>query len=129
MTRLVFLAENRKKKLRSRHKKLKAYDLSSLSEFLPEFRAAPRQPLSATNSKLNAKSRQKLIEKEGKQLRMVLNHPAYQLDPLSAIHQHLENTKPIPIKKPGQRSCKSGKKAKGKKSKASSGVQSMDTSC
>ncbi|KAF8377593.1 hypothetical protein HHK36_030975 [Tetracentron sinense] len=75
---------------------------------------------------MNGKSRQKLIEKEGKQLRTVLNHPTFKLDPLSAIHQHLENTQPLPVEKPGKKPNRSGKKEKGKKSKASFGVQSMD---
>ncbi|KAK5837975.1 hypothetical protein PVK06_006702 [Gossypium arboreum] len=46
----------KKKKLRSRQKKLKAYDLSALSEFLPELKA-PR----ANDFKLNCKSRQQLM--------------------------------------------------------------------
>ncbi|KAM3757698.1 hypothetical protein ACB098_02G209100 [Castanea mollissima] len=50
----------KKKKLRSRQKKLKAYDLSSVSEFLPELKI-PRQPSPAAEFKLNCKSKQKLM--------------------------------------------------------------------
>ncbi|XP_075653242.1 uncharacterized protein LOC142623682 isoform X2 [Castanea sativa] len=53
-------AIEKKKKLRSRQKKLKAYDLSSLSEFLPELKI-PRQPSPAAEFKLNCKSKQKLM--------------------------------------------------------------------
>uniref|UniRef100_A0A2P2JXJ6 Uncharacterized protein MANES_10G074300 n=1 Tax=Rhizophora mucronata TaxID=61149 RepID=A0A2P2JXJ6_RHIMU len=116
----------KKKKLRSRQNKLKAYDLSSLSEFLPELKA-PRQQIPAAEHKLNCKSRKKLILKEGKQLSTVLNHPAFLSDPLGAIHQHLESTQPAPDEKPKKMSSKKGgKKSKGKKSKASNGTQSMD---
>ncbi|XP_041013827.1 uncharacterized protein LOC121257032 [Juglans microcarpa x Juglans regia] len=112
----------KKKKLRSRQKKLKAYDLSSLSEFLPELKSQ-RQP---TELKLNCKSRQKLILKEGKHLSMVLSHPAFQSDPLAAIHQHLQSTQPIVDEKPEKRSNKNGgKKRKGKKIKSIDGPQSM----
>ncbi|OVA15904.1 hypothetical protein BVC80_1821g67 [Macleaya cordata] len=117
-------AIGKKKKLRSRQKKLKAYDLSSLTEFLPELKN-PRQP-APTNLKLNCKSRQKLVEKESERLKTVLSHPAFQSDPLAAIHQHLESTQPAPVEKPKEKSKKCGKKKKGKKSKTSSGVQSMD---
>ncbi|EXC17278.1 hypothetical protein L484_027465 [Morus notabilis] len=104
-----------KKNLRSRQKKLKAYNLSSLSEFLPDVKA-PRQP-TPKKLKLDCKSRQKLILKETNQLKAVLNHPAFQSDPLAAIHQHLLNTQPVIDEKP---------KKKNKKSKASAGPESMD---
>lgn len=116
----------KKKKLRSRQKKLKAYDLAALSEFLPELKGS-RQPAPAPEFKLNCKSRQKLILKEGKQLSTVLNHPAFQVDPLAAIHQHLESTQPVLDEKPKKRMNKTGKKKKkGGKSKASLEPQSMD---
>ncbi|KAJ4963036.1 hypothetical protein NE237_022975 [Protea cynaroides] len=115
---------SKKKKLRSRHKKLKAYDLSSLSEFLPELKAGQLPPV--TNLKQNAKSRQKLVEKEGKQFLKVLNSPVFQSDPLSAIHQHLQNTQPVQVNKPEKSSGRSGKKTKKKRSKNTSGSQSMD---
>ncbi|XP_012480203.1 uncharacterized protein LOC105795223 isoform X2 [Gossypium raimondii] len=111
-----------KKKLRSRQKKLKAYDLSALSEFLPELKA-PR----ANDFKLNCKSRQQLILKEGKQLSAVLEHPAFQADPLAAIHQHLQNTQPVLDEKPKKKKNQNGgRKKKSKKSKALSRQQSMD---
>ncbi|KAL5855482.1 hypothetical protein ACOSQ4_005284 [Xanthoceras sorbifolium] len=120
-------AITKKKKVRSRHKKLKVYDLSSLTEFLPELKGS-RQLAPAPEFKLNCKSRQKLILKEGKQLSAVLNHPTFQEDPLAAIHQHLESTQPISDDKPKKRMNKNGKKKKkkGGKSKTSLGPQSMD---
>ena len=51
---------HQKKKHRSGQKKLKVYDLSALSEFLPEFKT-PQQPTPAVESNLNCKSRQKLM--------------------------------------------------------------------
>ncbi|GMY38525.1 putative ribosome biogenesis protein slx9-like [Fagus crenata] len=118
-------AIGKKKKLRSRQKKLKAYDLSSLSEFLPEVKT-PQQPTSEADFNLNCKSRQKLILKEGKQLSTVLNHPAFQLDPLASIYQHLQSTQPVIDEKPKKKKNKNGgRKKKSKKSKASDGPQSM----
>uniref|UniRef100_A0A5B7CAX4 Ribosome biogenesis protein slx9-like n=1 Tax=Davidia involucrata TaxID=16924 RepID=A0A5B7CAX4_DAVIN len=117
-------AISKKKKHKSRQKKLKAYDLSSLTEFLPELKA-PQQP-TAAEFKLNSKSRQNLVLKEGNQLRTVLNHPAFQSDPLVSIHQHLQSTQPIMNEKPERKKSKSGKKAKRKKPKASPGPQSME---
>lgn len=123
----------KKKKLRSRQKKLKAYNLSSLTEFLPELKGE-QIPTPASDFKLNCKSMRNLILKEGKQLNTVLNHPAFQSDPLAAIHQHLERTQPvIEEKKPekrknkcGSKKKKGGSKKKGMKSEGSSGPQSMD---
>ena len=64
--------------------------------------------------------------KEGKQLSTVLNHPAFQLDPLAAIHQHLQSTQPVIDEKPKKKKNKNGgRKKKAKKSKASDGPQSM----
>ncbi|KAK4583849.1 hypothetical protein RGQ29_021819 [Quercus rubra] len=118
-------ATEKKKKLRSRQKKLKPYDLSSLSEFLPELKTL-WQPSPAAQFKLNCKSMQKLILKEGKQLSTVLNHPAFQLDSLAAILQHLHSTQPVTDEKPKKKKNKNGrKKKKANKSKASDGPQSM----
>ena len=64
--------------------------------------------------------------KEGKQLSTVLNYPAFQLDPLAAIHQHLQSTQPVLDEKPKKKKNKNGgRKKKAKKSKASDGPQSM----
>ncbi|XP_044490598.1 uncharacterized protein LOC123214709 [Mangifera indica] len=116
----------KKKKLRSRQKKLKAYDLSTLSEFLPELKSS-QQPAATADLKLNCKSRQKMILKEQKQLSTVLNHPAFQVDPLAAIHQHLESTQPVSEEKPKKKTNKTArKKKKGDRSKTSSGPKSMD---
>lgn len=66
--------------------------------------------------------------KEGNQLRTVLNHPVFQSDPLAAIHQHLQSTQPSTDEKQVKKHTKSGRKrAKGKKSKASTGPQTMET--
>ncbi|TQD87976.1 hypothetical protein C1H46_026474, partial [Malus baccata] len=114
-----------KKKLRSRQKKLKAYDLSSFSEFLPELKE--KRPTAASEFKINCKSKKKLVLKEGKQLTTVLNHPTFKSNPLAAIHQHLQSTQPVEDVKPEKRKNKSGsKKRKEKKSKASAGPQAMD---
>jgi hypothetical protein len=51
----------KKKKIRSRQKKLKAYDLTNLSEFLPEFNALQKSALPAPELKMNCKRRQKLV--------------------------------------------------------------------
>ncbi|XP_027106002.1 uncharacterized protein [Coffea arabica] len=113
------------KKTRSRQKKLKAYDFSSLTEFLPELKTP--QQRSPLPSKLNSKTRQNLVLKEGNQLKTVLNHPAFQSDPLGSIHQHLQNTQPLADKKPKPKYNKSeSKKAKRKRSKASRGPQQME---
>ncbi|KAL4278249.1 hypothetical protein GQ457_03G003250 [Hibiscus cannabinus] len=79
----------------------------------------------ASDFKLNCKSRQQLILKEGKQLTAVLEHPAFQADPLAAIHQHLRNTQPVVDKKPKKKANKNG--GKKKKSKGSSISQSMSS--
>lgn len=117
---------SKKRRLRSRQKKLKAYDLSTLSAFLPEPGSAPRQQKEEKMLKLNSKSRQKIVEKESKQLRAVLNHPMFQSDPLAAIHQHLQSTQPSPEIKQGKRSSKT-KKGKAKKNRSKlSGPDSME---
>lgn len=68
MKNLNFLVANsnygvdeKKKKIRSRQKKLKAYDLSTLSEFLPEFSASQKSDLPAPDLKMNCKRRQELV--------------------------------------------------------------------
>jgi hypothetical protein len=52
-----FFPVKQKNKQSRRQKKLKAYDLSALSEFLPE----PAAPEQKTEAKLNCKSRQTLV--------------------------------------------------------------------
>ncbi|KAJ6965127.1 hypothetical protein NC652_003134 [Populus alba x Populus x berolinensis] len=81
----------KKNKLRSRQRKLKACDPSSLTEFLPELKP-PRQSKPAAECKLNSKSRQKQILKEGKRLSMVPNHQAFQADPLDPFIDTTEHT-------------------------------------
>ncbi|KAK9135862.1 hypothetical protein Syun_015192 [Stephania yunnanensis] len=115
----------KKSKLRSRQKKLKAYDLSSLNELLPEIKES--QQAAVLDVKLNCKSRQKLIEKEGNRLKAVLSNPAFRSDPFAALHQHLQNTQPILSDKKPVKSSTNRKKNKSKKSKALPGDQAMDT--
>ncbi|KAL3730436.1 hypothetical protein ACJRO7_027453 [Eucalyptus globulus] len=117
-------AIGKKKKLRSRQKKLKAYDLSALSEFLPEAETKQQRP--PTEFKLSCRSRGKLILKEGKQLSTVLSHPAFHSNPLAAIQQHLESTQPVMDEKPKKKSKTGGKKRKSKKVKAASASWSME---
>ncbi|GAB2291704.1 hypothetical protein Dimus_025955 [Dionaea muscipula] len=118
---------NKSKSARRREKKVKAYDLSTLAEFLPAV-TEPRETPAKFHLK-KSKSRQKLVLKESKQLMTVLNHPAFQSDPLAAIHQHLQQTQPIEDKKPVKRKgdgVKKKKKKKKMKSKSSSGPRAMD---
>ncbi|KAL8242485.1 hypothetical protein R6Q59_012787 [Mikania micrantha] len=117
----------KKKKLRTRQKKLKAYNLSSLSEFLPDLESFKQA--SPADFKVTSKSRQKLVMKEANQLKTVLNNPTFQANPLAAIHQHLQNTQPLSDEKPTRKNDKGKKvkkKSKKKKSKAATGPQSME---
>ncbi|VVB03791.1 unnamed protein product [Arabis nemorensis] len=77
----------KKKKIGSRQKKLKAYDLSNLSEFLPEFDASQKSALPAPDLKMNCKRRQQLTLTEGERLNKVLDHPAFQSDPVEKWSQ------------------------------------------
>ncbi|KAL8223839.1 hypothetical protein R6Q57_019314 [Mikania cordata] len=118
---------SKKKKLRTRQKKLKAYNLSSLSEFLPDLESFKQVP--PADFKVTSKSRQKLVMKEANQLKTVLNNPTFQADPLAAIHQHLQNTQPVSDEKPtrkNEKGKKIKKKSKKKKSKSAAGPQSME---
>ncbi|EYU42692.1 hypothetical protein MIMGU_mgv1a015540mg [Erythranthe guttata] len=114
--------ENQQKK-RRRQKRLKAYDLSSLAEYLPELKSPTET--GPVEFKLNSKSRNKLVMKESNQLKTVMNHPVFQSDPLAAIYQHLQNTQPPVEEKPKKRDNKT-KKRKTKKKKSKDGVQSME---
>lgn len=113
----------KKKKLRSRQKKLKAYNLSSLAECLPDLETS-KQP-TPEDFKVTSKSRQKLVMKESNQLKKVLNDPVFQADPLAALHQHLQSTQPVSEEKPARKSG-TGKRKKKKKSKAQTGPKSME---
>ncbi|KAG6487237.1 uncharacterized protein LOC122009582 [Zingiber officinale] len=112
-----------KKKRERRQRKLKAYDLSALSEFLPDLNTIQR-PISSKNSKPNSKDRQKLVQIEGAHLKRVLDDPVFQMDPLAAIHEHLRRTQPPPETVKERISGK--KQSKKKKKKPSSGSQLMD---
>ncbi|RLN00723.1 uncharacterized protein C2845_PM06G11040 [Panicum miliaceum] len=116
----------RKKNQSRRQKKLKAYDLSALSEFLPE----PAEPEHKTETKLNCKSRQTLVLRESAHLKAVLNNPQFQLDPFAAIHQHLLATQPPEAARKDD-AAKHGKDSKDKKRRrkkksTSSSTQAMD---
>ncbi|XP_076919477.1 uncharacterized protein LOC143580284 [Bidens hawaiensis] len=117
----------KKKKLRTRQKKLKAYNLSSLAEFLPDIESSKKE--TPADFKVTTKSKQKRVMKETNQLKTVLSNPAFQADPLAALHQHLQNTQPVSDEKPPRKSEK-GKKVKKKNkkkgSKAVTGSQSME---
>ncbi|KAH0448455.1 hypothetical protein IEQ34_022255 [Dendrobium chrysotoxum] len=115
-------AISKKKRLRSRQKKLKAYDLSVLSDFLPN--ESLQKPSRSTDFKVNCKNRQKLVQKESELLRFVHSHPAFQADPISAIQQHLEQTQPQPPVE--TRGSNKSKKEKRKRSKKSASVQNME---
>ncbi|CAL4911016.1 unnamed protein product [Urochloa decumbens] len=117
---------SKKKNQSRRQKKLKAYDLSALSEFLPE----PAAPEQKTEAKLNCKSRQTLVLREAAHLKAVLNNPQFQLDPFAAIHQHLLATQPPASAKEDDAEKHDSKdkkrRRKKKKKSASSSSQAMD---
>ncbi|KAK1319116.1 hypothetical protein QJS10_CPB04g00947 [Acorus calamus] len=117
-------AITKKNKARSRQKKVKAYDLSSLSEFLPSLDALQKPPRQ-TEFKLNSKSRKRLVVKEAHQLKAVLNNKTFKLDPLAAIHQHLQATQPAEVVSRQKKTVKTAKKSK-KKTVKSSAAQSME---
>lgn len=57
-------------------------------------------------------------------MKAVINHPAFQSDPLGAIYQHLQRTQPIPDEKPKSKDKKSVKNKM--KRKKSGGMQPME---
>ncbi|KAL6531783.1 hypothetical protein OROMI_028146 [Orobanche minor] len=116
------ISKEKQQKKRSRQKRLKAYDLSSISEYLPELKSSSESK--PADFKINSKTRNKLLLKEGNQLKTVINHPVFQSDPLGAIYQHLQNTQPPADEKPKIKDNKTRKnKTRKKKSK---GMQSME---
>nr|XP_043626336.1 putative ribosome biogenesis protein slx9-like [Erigeron canadensis] len=118
-------AIKKKKKHRSRPKKLKAFNLSSLAEFLPDLK--PSKQTTPADFKVTTKSRQKLVMKESNQLKTVLNDPVFKADPLAALHQHLQSTQPVSDEKPPRRyDTRKKRKNNKKKSKGPSGTQSME---
>ena len=59
---IYFFSFQKKSKQQKRQKRLKAYDLSSLTEFLPDPELkAPQKPGPEDDIKVNCKSRQKLL--------------------------------------------------------------------
>nr|ACG48116.1 hypothetical protein [Zea mays] len=112
---------SKKNKQSRRQKKLKAYDLSALSEFLPE----PAAPEQKTEAKLNCKSRQTLVLQESAHLKAVLDNPQFQLDPFAAIHQHLLATQPPAAAKKDDTAGNQGKVFKDKKSRRKKGTSSI----
>ncbi|ERN05685.1 hypothetical protein AMTR_s00006p00196300 [Amborella trichopoda] len=79
-----------KRRIRSRQRKAKAYDLLSLVEFLPNLDDLKQPAPHPLKLKVDCKNRRKLLEKEHDQFRAVLDHPAFQLDPIAAVYQHLD---------------------------------------
>ncbi|WVZ87536.1 hypothetical protein U9M48_034159 [Paspalum notatum var. saurae] len=116
---------SKKTKQSRRQKKLKAYDLSVLSEFLPE----PAAPEQKTEAKLNCKSRQTLVLREAARLKAVLDNPRFQLNPFEAIHQHLLATQPPAAAKKDD-TVRQGKDSKDRKRRKKKGTsmnsQAMD---
>ncbi|KAL5136741.1 hypothetical protein HKD37_10G027241 [Glycine soja] len=122
---------NKKKKTKQQRwqKKLKAYNLSSLLESLPEVKAS-KKPGYENDSKLKCKSRQmlplslfiRLSERD--RISAVLDDPTFQADPLSATHEYVQNKQPVVEEQPKKKVNKNGSKKK--KSKASTGLQSME---
>ncbi|KAH1227460.1 Inorganic phosphate transporter 1-4 [Glycine max] len=117
--------EETKKKKKTKQqrwqKKLKAYNLSSLLESLPEVKAS-KKPGYENDSKLKCKSRQILSERD--RISAVLDDPTFQADPLSATHEYVQNKQPVVEEQPKKKVNKNGSKKK--KSKASTGLQSME---
>lgn len=151
----VVVFYQKKSKQQRRQNKLKAYNLSSLLESLPEVRAS-KKPGRQNDSKLNCKSRQTLVWvfliiiqycianfsfdmyncicnplclfirlRERDRVSAVLKDPCFQADPLSAIQHYLQKTQPVVEEQPKKKVNKNGSKKK-KKSKASTGLQSME---
>ncbi|XP_057783049.1 uncharacterized protein LOC131000919 [Salvia miltiorrhiza] len=118
------ISKVQKQKKRSRQKKLKVYDLSSLTECLPELNAPSSS--APAELKLNCKRRNDLVLKESNKLKMVINHPVYQSDPLAAIFQHLQMTQPATDKKPKKKDGKARKSKVKKKKKVTKDTESMD---
>uniref|UniRef100_A0A1J3IKE7 Ribosome biogenesis protein slx9-like n=1 Tax=Noccaea caerulescens TaxID=107243 RepID=A0A1J3IKE7_NOCCA len=118
------IGKKKKKMIRSRQKKLKAYDLSTLSEFLPELSASQKSDLPAPDLKMNCKRRQELVLTEGERLNKVLDHPAFQADPMGSIFQHLQSQQPPVEEKPKKKANTNGSKKRNRKKKGK--AESMD---
>ncbi|KAK2458568.1 ribosome biogenesis protein [Trifolium repens] len=117
-----------KSKHQRRQKKLKAYNLSSFLETLPGLKE-PQKPSNEDNFKLNCKNRQTLVLKEGQRLSEFFKDHSSQVDPLAAIYQHLRSTQPEPVveeQQPKKRPNINGSKKRKNKSKAGSGIRSME---
>ncbi|KAJ3679533.1 hypothetical protein LUZ60_017544 [Juncus effusus] len=119
---------NKKKRLKKK-KKLKAYDLSVLSEFLPDLETLTKKSAQQTELKINCKSRQTLVQKEAARMQAVLNDPSFIKDPFEAIHEHLLKSQ-LPIQEENKGSSKSSskekKKEKKRRKKAKSAPQEME---
>lgn len=127
LTATKSISKNQRKHQR-RQKKLKAYNLSSLLDTLPELNA-PQKPCNEDHFKVNCKTRQKLVLKEGQRLCELFKNDSFQVNPLAAIHQHLRSTQPEPVaekQQPKKKANVNGSKKRKKKSKAGAGLKSMD---
>ncbi|KAG4907603.1 hypothetical protein AAZX31_20G115400 [Glycine max] len=116
--------KKKKSKQQRRQNKLKAYNLSSLLESLPEVKSS-KKPVCENDGKLKCKSRQILVLTERDRISAVLNDPNFRADPLSAIHQYIQSKQLVVEEQPKKKVNKNGSKKK-KKSKASTGLQSME---
>ncbi|XP_047327710.1 putative ribosome biogenesis protein slx9-like [Impatiens glandulifera] len=110
------------KKTKRRKNKLKAYDLSTLIECLPELKTSTPK-LQAAPKLLNCRARQQLVLKETVRLNSILNDPSYQANPLASIHEHLLSTQPAE-EKPERKKGSSNDKKKNKKKKRSKAISS-----
>ncbi|KAH6770287.1 hypothetical protein C2S52_015090 [Perilla frutescens var. hirtella] len=99
-----------------------AKEITSVRYVFPELKASlASEP---ADLKLNCKRRNDLVLKESNKLKMVINHPIYQSDPLAAIYKHLQMTHPATEEKPKR---KDGKKRKSKaRKKKPTATKSMD---
>ncbi|KAL3843902.1 hypothetical protein ACJIZ3_001305 [Penstemon smallii] len=118
------ITKEKKQKKRSRQRKLKAYDMSALSNYLPELKA-PSESRPA-EFKLNCKNRNKLLLREDNHMKTVISDPVFQSDPLSAIYQHLQSTQDFKDEKPKRKDSKTGKRKVKKKNSKASAQQSME---
>ncbi|KAG7585746.1 hypothetical protein ISN45_Aa02g010940 [Arabidopsis thaliana x Arabidopsis arenosa] len=74
-----------------------------------------KSALPAPELKMNCKRRQKLVLTEGERLNKVLDHPAFQADPIGSIFQHLQSQQPPEEENPKKKTNTNGSKKRNKK--------------
>lgn len=82
----------KKKKHRSRHTKMKAFDMSTLSESLPDINSSLLKKKSTMTPSRSRKNRSKTADILRMQLGEILQNQYFQSDPLGSIHEHLIQT-------------------------------------